>query len=80
MKDLLSGIQLPNPPLIVAIVGLLISKVSSGILHKLGATVYTIAIIIWAYEEITSGVNWFRRLLGVIVLLTVAYSLFNQLT
>lgn len=49
------------------------------LLHKLGATTYTIAIIIWAYEEITSGINWARKLLGLVVIFTVAYSLFNQL-
>lgn len=71
--------QLPNAPLSIAIAGLIISKISSGLLYKLSITVYTIAIIVWAYEEITSGVNWFRRLLGLVVLLLTAYSLFNQL-
>lgn len=72
-------IQLPNTALIVAIVALIISKISFGLLHKISVTVYTITIIIWAYEEIKSGVNWFRRLLGLVIILGVAYSLFNQL-
>ena len=63
-------LQVPNAPLIIAISGLIISKVPNA---------YTIAIIIWAYEEITSGINWARKLLGLVVIFTVAYSLFNQL-
>ncbi|MGB3094935.1 MAG: hypothetical protein WBB49_03565 [Microgenomates group bacterium] len=72
-------LQVPNAPLIIAISGLIISKVPNVLLHKLGATTYTIAIILWAYEEITSGINWARKLLGLVVIFTVAYSLFNQL-
>lgn len=71
-------LQVPNAPLIIAISGLIVSKVPNILLHKLGATTYTIAIIIWAYEEITSGINWIRRLLGLVVIFTVVYSLFNQ--
>lgn len=71
-------IQVPNAYLLMALTGLLISKLSIGFLHKVSLIIYTIAIIIWAYEEVISGVNWFRKLLGVATLLAVAYSLFSK--
>ncbi|MEO6509116.1 MAG: hypothetical protein ABIO02_04120 [Patescibacteria group bacterium] len=72
-------IQPPNPPLIVAISAWIISFIPIEIIHKLGRTVSTVAIIIWAYAELTKGVNWFRRLLGGVVLAFTAFSLFKQL-
>ena len=72
-------IQWPNPPLIAAAIGFVISKYPQVEIHKVGATVCTIALIIWAYLEITAGVNIFRKILGAIVLLMIAISLFNQL-
>ena len=72
-------IEFPNPPLIVAITGLIMGKISQGIFHKIGVTMFTVAIIVWAYEEIVHGDNWFRRVLGSFVLVGVAYSLFTQL-
>jgi hypothetical protein len=71
--------QWPNLPLSVAIVGFLLSKYPDVTIHKIGSTTYIIAIIIWAYLEITSGVNLFRKILGVVVLLFTAFSLFKQL-
>ncbi len=71
--------QKPNVPIIIATVGFLVSHFSTGMLQVVGETVYIIAIIIWAYLEISSGINWFRKLLGGVVLLIVAYGLFNTL-
>lgn len=68
-------IQIPNIPLIVAISGFIASKITTGLPHNISFFIYTVALIIWALEEITSGVNWFRRLLGVVVFLWVAYLL-----
>jgi hypothetical protein len=73
-------IQKPNPSLSIALVSYAISAFTSGILHRMGSTVFFIAISIWSYQEIVSGVNWFRRILGIVVLLSTAYSLFHQLT
>jgi len=72
-------IEMPNKPIMVAFVGFIFDKLFIGTIHKLGATVFTIAIIVWAYEEIFNGDNWIRRTLGVVVLGAVAYSLFTQL-
>ena len=71
-------IQIPNLSLIVAGVGWVLSKFPYEWVHRFGSTTYTVAIIIWAYLEIVSGVSWFRRLLGLVVMLMTAYSLFFQ--
>lgn len=71
--------QKPNPPLIIAATGFVVSKLTSGPIQQLARVVFTVAIIIWAYEEVTMGVNLFRKLLGAVVLLIVAISLFSQL-
>ncbi|MBA3724168.1 MAG: hypothetical protein H0W89_04760 [Candidatus Levybacteria bacterium] len=69
--------QKPNIPIIIATVGFIISYFTAGMFQAIGETVSIIALIIWAYLEISSGVNWFRKLLGGVVLLVVAYGLFN---
>lgn len=71
--------QKPNLLLIIAAIGFAISKVTGGAIHTLANTVFTMSIIIWAYEEATAGVNLFRKLLGAAVLVIMAVSLFNQL-
>ena len=35
-----------------------------GSAHADAAAVSYLALAIWAYEELTDGVNWFRHLLG----------------
>jgi len=71
--------QKPNFPLSLAIVGMLISKVPNLLIHKYGATLYTVAIIVWAYEELTTGVNRFRQVLGGTVLALTFYTVFQQI-
>ena len=71
--------QVPNKSLVIALSGLLISKIPNTLIQSTGITIYTIAIIIWSFEEIKSGANWFRRILGIIVMSSVAYSLITQL-
>jgi hypothetical protein len=71
--------QKPNASIIIAALGWVISKLVRGPIGTIGAVVFTIAIIIWAYEEAVHGVNWFRKSLGWVVLLLVALSLFMQL-
>jgi hypothetical protein len=70
--------QKPNASIIIAALGWVISKLVRGPIGTMGNVVFTIAIIIWAYEETVHGVNWFRKSLGWIVLLLIAVSLFMQ--
>jgi hypothetical protein len=62
-------VQFPNVALIVALAGSLTAGVLGGRAHSYALSVYYLAITIWAYQELADGVNWFRRLLGVAVLL-----------
>jgi hypothetical protein len=56
--------QFPNPPLIVGLVALGLRYLASGTwADALGAIGY-VFIGVWAYLEITAGVNLFRRVLG----------------
>ena len=64
--------QTPNIPLVVWFVCMVISHAfREGVVHTVFATVGFIAIVIWALWEIVSGVNIFRRLLGLAVLIFV---------
>lgn len=56
--------QFPNPPLIIGLVALGLRSVASGTwADALGAIGY-VFIGVWAYLELTAGVNLFRRVLG----------------
>lgn len=61
--------QWPNAPLSIAIIGWFITRFSSGWLQSLSLVVYLISLTAWAAWELVSGVNWFRRTLGGVVLL-----------
>ncbi len=59
--------QAPNAPLLVALAGHAIAAVAG---HRrrsrdAGEAVFVLGLTVWAWEEATTGVNWFRRLLGV---------------
>lgn len=56
--------QFPNPPLLLALAGWLLARLGSGSVHSTGRAVFYVGLSVWAWEELTSGVNWFRRLIG----------------
>ncbi len=67
--------QAPNAPLLVALLGRGIAAANPhGRAHDLGHALFALGFLVWAWEEATSGVNWFRRLLGVAGLARVAGS------
>lgn len=68
-------IQFPNKALWVAIAAAVINMFATGHLFDVVKVIYYLALIVWAYQEITTGVNWFRRGLGWAVL---AYILVTQ--
>lgn len=58
--------QAPNPPLIAALAGALVSRLAddgSG-LDAAASALFYVGLTVWAWEELAHGVNWFRRLLG----------------
>jgi len=74
-------IQKPNPPLLVAIAAFLIKIIfAKGLVHHLGDVLLTVSLIVWSYLEVMKGVNWFRKLLGAIVLISIFVSLFKRLS
>jgi hypothetical protein len=57
-------VQFPNLPLAVAFLAAGAGRLVHGPDHAYTASVFYLAMTIWAYEELVHGVNWFRRLLG----------------
>ena len=68
----------PNIPLIGWMVfKVLAIAVTSGRIHS-GSEALSMALLYtWAYMEITSGVNYFRRLLGLVVVVVLVMSYFK---
>lgn len=56
--------QFPNPPLIVALVGLVAGWLTTGTAHSVARGVFVIGFAVFAWLELFEGVNWFRRLIG----------------
>lgn len=72
-------IQLPNPPLIVALGASSVSMVTRGVVQATFRAIFFTALTIWAYEEVVHGANWFRRSLGAVVAGCTLYSLAMRL-
>ena len=58
--------QFPNPPLIVALVANLVGRLTDGRVQDAAHAVFLVGLAVWAWEELSRGVNWFRRVLGVL--------------
>jgi hypothetical protein len=63
-------VQFPNAPLIVAFIAGEVAAMAHGAVHADAAAVSYLALALWAYEELTDGVNWFRHLLGLAYLIS----------
>lgn len=57
--------QFPNPPLLMAIAAGAVARSSDGETARAAGLLSEAALLVWAYQEITDGANWLRRLLGV---------------
>jgi hypothetical protein len=57
-------VQFPNAPLLTAAGGLLVAAVTTGSLHDYASATFLAALGVWAWLELTSGVNWPHRVLG----------------
>jgi hypothetical protein len=53
--------------------------VADGRAHDIGRAVFTIGLGVWAWEEAASGVNWFRRVLGIGALVWIVGDLAGRL-
>jgi hypothetical protein len=59
-------VQFPNLPLLAAIVAGRATDIAHGPAGSYLRSVSYLAMTVWAYEELVHGVNWFRRLLGLV--------------
>lgn len=64
-------VQFPNAPLLVALAGLLAAAVTDGTPRAYARAVFLAALAAWAWGELASGANWFRRALGAVGLVYV---------
>lgn len=72
-------VQFPNAPLILAFLAGAVATHLHGVSRNYATAAEYVAMIVWAYEELARGVNWVRRLLGlvymVVMILRVAHGL-----
>jgi hypothetical protein len=71
--------QFPNAPLLVAFAGWLLAALSDGSAQDLGRAVFMIGLAVWAWGEAVDGASWFRRVLGVGVLVWLVARLAGEL-
>ena len=67
--------QSPNPPLWVALAGLIVAILAAGTLEDVGRAVFYAGLTVWAYEELANGVNTWRRVLGAVFLAAIVVAL-----
>lgn len=56
--------QVPNPPLLGALVAAVVAALSHGSVHAYARAAFYAGIAAWAWLELADGTNWFRRVLG----------------
>jgi hypothetical protein len=67
-------IQFPNVALVAAFASGQAAAMLHGVGHGGAAAASYAAMLVWAYQELVHGVNWFRHLLGLVyVISTVAH-------
>lgn len=66
--------QFPNPPLIIGLLALGLRYLAAGTAADVLGAVGYLFIGVWAYLEVTDGVNAFRRVLGMAGLAYVVYA------
>ncbi len=70
--------QNPNLPLWLWIVSVIFGlMIKNGLWHEVASRLGTAAIFTWSYLEIRSGVNLFRRIIGIVVMLVIIYGMFR---
>lgn len=57
-------VQPPNAPLAVALVAWVVAAITTGDVHDFARAAFYAALAAWAWEELWSGVNLVRRVIG----------------
>ncbi len=71
--------QFPNPPLILALFGLVVGWLTTGTVHSVARALFVVGFAVFAWLELFDGVNWFRRLIGAGALAYLVVMLAGQL-
>ncbi|HVS59037.1 MAG TPA: hypothetical protein VHD60_04890 [Candidatus Saccharimonadales bacterium] len=71
--------QRPNKSILTAFVSVVAYIFATGWLADAGFTVFAVSLTVWAWQEVQSGVNWFRKVLGVMGLLAALVCLYLRL-
>lgn len=74
--------QVPNPPIIIAVIGSIGSRFLSqdGTLYFVARALFFMGLTVWAWLELSDGVNLFRRALGAAGLAWALYLLQEDLS
>lgn len=64
----------PNLPIIIWFVAMIVSFFVTGTAHTVVSTLQRGALFTWAWLELFQGVNYFRRALGLLVLIYILWS------
>ncbi|MGA7436099.1 MAG: hypothetical protein WBW44_10865 [Solirubrobacterales bacterium] len=74
--------QAPNPPLIVALVGAVLSRFLDQGTFAFGVSraAFYSGLVVWAWLELTDGVNRFRQGLGAAGLVFAIWSMADKLS
>ena len=70
--------QFPNAPLLVALGGGLVATRTSGSTQTASGATFYAALLVWAWEELTGGVNLVRRAVGASGLAYIAVQLLQR--
>jgi hypothetical protein len=72
--------QKPNPPLIVGLAAILLQLLPTSGKLQIGLDLVAFgALFTWAWQELFEGVNYFRRAIGLIVLIsTLAFKIYHS--
>jgi len=68
-------VQFPNLPLLVALAGSVLAGIVDGRAGDYAEAISRLGLAVFAYLELTDGVNWFRRVLGAVVLIWLVITL-----
>ena len=70
----------PNIAILIAFAAWLVQfYIQVGIVHNIAQIIFLVALAVWAVLEIGWGTNYFRRALGLIVLVFIGWEVFRQL-
>lgn len=72
-------VQFPNAPLLVALAAWVAAKLTDGTAHDVFRGIFTAGLAWWAVLELVRGSNWVRRVLGAVVLASLAAGLVRSL-